>query len=68
MPFGLTNISAVFIDLIHRIFQLYLDKFVVVFIVDILVYSSSYLEQEQHLRQVIQTLKDHLLYAKLNKC
>lgn len=52
----------------HRIFRPYLDKFVVVFIIDILVYSSSYLEQEQHLRQVMQTLKDHLLYAKLNKC
>jgi hypothetical protein len=68
MPFGLTNAPAVFIDLMNRVFQPYLDKSVVVFINDILVYSSSYIEYEKHLREVLQTLKEHRLYAKLNKC
>jgi hypothetical protein len=48
--FGLTNAPALFIDLMNRVFQPYLDKFVVVFIDDILVYSKSYEENEQHLR------------------
>jgi len=68
MPFGLTNALAVFMDLINRVFQPYLDKFVVAFIDDILVYSKSYLKHEQHLRQVLMTLKEHQLYAKLSKC
>jgi len=68
MPFGLTNAPAVFMDLMNRVFRPYLDKFVVVFIDDILVYSKSYLEHEQHLRQVLMTLKERRLYAKLSKC
>jgi hypothetical protein len=68
MPFGLTNAPAVFMDLMNRVFRPYLDKFVVVFIDDILVYSNSYLEHEQHLRQVLSTLREHQLYAKVSKC
>jgi hypothetical protein len=68
MTFGLTNAPAVFMDLMNRVFRPYLDKFVVVFIDDILVYSNSYLEHEQHLRQVLSTLREHQLYAKVSKC
>ena len=66
--FGLTNAPALFIDLMNRVFQPYFDKFVVVFIDDILVYSKSYEEHEQHLRQTLQTLRSRQLYAKLDKC
>jgi hypothetical protein len=68
MPFGLTNASAVFIDLMNRVFRPYLDKYMVVFIDDILVFSNSNLEHEQHLRVVLQTLRENQLYAKLDKC
>jgi hypothetical protein len=68
LPFGLTNAPALFMDLMNRVFQPYLDMFVVVFIDDILVYSKSYEEHEQHLRQTLQTLRSHQLYAKLDKC
>ena len=68
MPFGLTNAPAVFMDLMSRVFHPYLDQFVVVFIDDILIYSKSLEEHEQHLRVVLQTLRDHKLYAKLKKC
>ena len=68
MPFGLTNAPAAFIDLMQRVFQPYLDKFVVVFIDDILIYSKSEEEHEGHLRIFIQALRDHQLYAKFNKC
>jgi hypothetical protein len=68
MPFGLTNAPAVFMDLMNRVFRPYLDRSVVVFIDDILVYSNSYIEHEKHLREVLQTLREHRLYAKLNKC
>ena len=57
MPFGLTNAPAVFMDLMHRIFKSYLDRFVVVFIDDILVYSKTREEHEQHLRIILQTLR-----------
>ena len=67
MPFGLTNAPAVFIDLMNRVFRPYLDKYVVVFIDNILVNSNSYLEHEQHLRVVLQTLRENRLYAKLDK-
>jgi hypothetical protein len=50
LPFGLTNAPALFMDLMNRVFQPYLDKFVVVFIDDILVYSNSFKEHEEHLR------------------
>ena len=68
MPFGLTNAPVVFMDLMHRVFQPYLDQFVVVFIDDILIYSKLEEEHEGHLRIVIQALRGHQLYAKSNKC
>ena len=68
MPFGLTNAPAVFMDLMHRVFRPYLDQFVVVFIDDILVYSKSEEEHEEHLRIVQETLQQHKLYAKFSKC
>ncbi|XP_040951282.1 uncharacterized protein [Gossypium hirsutum] len=68
MPFGLTNAPAAFMDLMNRIFQPYLDQFVVVFIDDILVYSKSESEHDQHLRTVLQILREKQLYGKLSKC
>ena len=68
MPFGLTNASAAFMDLMHRIFQPYLDRFVVVFVDDILLYSKSEDDHESHLRIVLRIRRDHQLYAKFNKC
>ena len=68
MPFGVTNAPGVFMDYMNRIFHPYLDSFVVVFIDDILVYSKTREEHEEHLRVVLQTLKDNRLYAKLSKC
>ena len=68
MPFGLTNALATFMDLMHRVFQPYLDQFVVVFVDDILIYSQSEWEHEYHLRIVLQLLRDHQLYAKFSKC
>ena len=68
MPFGLMNVSAAFMDLMHRVFQPYLDQFIVVFVDDILIYSQSEREHEDHLRVVLQLLRDHQLYAKLSKC
>ncbi|KAA3456995.1 DNA/RNA polymerases superfamily protein [Gossypium australe] len=61
MPFGLTNAPAIFMDLMNRIFRPYLDKFVVVFIDDILVYSRDESEHAEHLRIVLQTLRDKQL-------
>ena len=68
MPFGLTNAQAAFMDLMNRAFQPYLDQFVVVFVNDILIYSQSEVENEDHLRIVLQLLRDHQLYAKFSKC
>ena len=68
MPFGLTNALAAFMDLMHRMFQPYLDQFVVVFVDDILIYSQSEWEHEYHLRIVLQLLRDHQLYTKFSKC
>ena len=68
MPFGLTNAPAAFVDLMHRIFQPYLDQFVVVLVDDILIYSQSEWEHEYYLRIVLQLLRDHQLYAKISKC
>ncbi|GJS25791.1 retrotransposon protein, putative, ty3-gypsy subclass [Tanacetum coccineum] len=68
MPFGLTNAPAVFTDLMNRIFHEYLDKFVIVFIDDILVYSKSEEEHERHLRIVLEILRQKKLYAKFLKC
>ena len=68
MPFGLTNAPAMFMDLMNRVCWPYLDKFVIVFIDDILVYSRSKEEHVQHLRQVLETLRAEKLYAKFSKC
>ena len=68
MPFGLMNALAAFMDLMHRVFQPYLDHVVVVFVNDILTYSQSEEEHEDHLRIVLQTLREHRLYAKFSKC
>ena len=68
MPFGLTNALAAFMDLMHRVFQPYLDQFVVVFVDDILIYSQSEWEHEYHLRIVLQLLRDHQLYTKFSEC
>ena len=68
MSFGLTNAPAVFMDLMNSIFMPYLDLFVIVFIDDILVYSRSKDEHENHLRAVLQVLRDRELYAKFSKC
>ena len=68
MPFGLTNAPAVFMALMNKVFQPYLDKFVIVFIDDILVYSRDEEEHTNHLRLVLQTLREKQLYAKFNKC
>jgi hypothetical protein len=68
MSFGLTNAPAYFMYLMNKVFMEYLDRFVVVFIDDILVYSRNEEEHEGHLRLVLQKLRDNQLYAKLNKC
>jgi hypothetical protein len=67
MSFGLTYALAYFMYLMNKVFMEYLDKFVVVFIDGILVYSRSEEEHEEHLRLVLQKLRDHRLYAKLSK-
>ena len=67
MPFGLTNAPAAFMDLMHRVFHPYLDQFMVVFVDDIFIYSETKEDHEDHLRVVLQTLRDHQLYAKLSK-
>ncbi|TYK11029.1 retrotransposon protein, putative, Ty3-gypsy subclass [Cucumis melo var. makuwa] len=68
MSFSLTNAPAVFMDLMNRIFHQYLDRFVIMFIDDILVYSVDKEAHEEHLRIVLQTLRDKLLYTKFSKC
>ncbi|CAA0840348.1 Uncharacterized mitochondrial protein AtMg00860, partial [Striga hermonthica] len=68
MPFGLSNAPAVFMNLMNRIFHPYLDHFVIVFIDDILIYSKSQKEHEEHLRVVLETLRREKLYAKFSKC
>ncbi|CAJ2638146.1 unnamed protein product [Trifolium pratense] len=68
MPFGVTNAPGVFMEYMNRIFHSFLDKFVVVFIDDILVYSKSEEEHKEHLRIVLQVLREKKLYAKLSKC
>ena len=68
MPFGLTNAPAIFMDLMNRIFQPYLDQFVIVFIDDNLIYSGSKEDHEEHLRVFLQILRENQLYAKFSKC
>jgi hypothetical protein len=68
MSFGLTNAPAFFMNLMNSVFMDYLDKFVVVFIDDILIYSQSEEEHVDHLKMVLQRLREHQMYAKLSKC
>ena len=68
MPFGLTSAPTAFMDLMNRVFPPYLDRFVIVFINDILLYSGSSEEHSEHLRIVLQTLRERQLHSKLSKC
>jgi hypothetical protein len=68
MSFGLTNAPAYFMYLMNKVFMEYLDKFMVVFIDDILIFSKNEEEHDKHLHLVLQKLRENLLYAKLSKC
>ena len=68
MSFGLTNALVAFMDLMHRVFQPYLDRFIVVFVDNISIYSKFEEDHEGHLKIVLQTLREHQLYAKFSKC
>ncbi len=68
MPFGLTNAPAAFMSLMNRVFQPYLDRFVVVFIDDILTYSPTEEAHREHIRIILSTLREHRLYTKFSKC
>ena len=67
MPFGLTNAPTAFMDLMNRVFQPFLDRFVVVFIDDILVYSKTEAKHDEHLRIVLQVLREKELFVKFSK-
>ncbi|GJX02139.1 putative reverse transcriptase domain-containing protein [Tanacetum coccineum] len=68
MPFSLTSASTVFMDLMNRVFKPYIDKFFIVFIDDILIYSKRKQEHEEHLKLILELLKKEELYAKFSKC
>nr|GEY42235.1 putative reverse transcriptase domain-containing protein [Tanacetum cinerariifolium] len=68
MPFGLTNAPAVFMDLMNQVYKPYLDKFLIVFIDDMLIYSKDEREYEEHLKVILELLKKEELYAKFSKC
>ena len=67
MPFRLTNVPTVFMCLMNNVLHKYLDKFVVVFIDDILIYSKTKEEHEEHLKIILQVLSEHQMYAKFSK-
>ncbi|MCG8669978.1 MAG: reverse transcriptase family protein, partial [Pseudomonadales bacterium] len=68
LPFGLTNAPATFMHLMHSIFREHLDTFVIIFLDDILVYSHSLEEHKMHVKKVLEVLREHKLYTKINKC
>ena len=68
MPFGLTNAPSYFMNMMNKVFMEFLDKFVVLFIDDILIYSKSVNEHETHLHIIMEKLREHKLYAKFSKC
>ncbi|GKD92120.1 putative reverse transcriptase domain-containing protein, partial [Tanacetum coccineum] len=68
MPFGLTNASVIFINLMNQVCKPYLDKLMIVFIDEILIYSKNKKEHEEHLRLILRLLKNEELYAKFSKC
>jgi hypothetical protein len=68
VPFGLTNAPATFTCLMNNVLSKFLDKFVLFFIDDVLIYSKNREEHEEHLRLVLQVQRERHLYAKLNKC
>lgn len=68
LPFGLTNIPVTFMSLMNGVFHPFLDKFVLIFIDDILNYSKTLEEHKEHLRMLLQILQDHQFYAKFSKC
>nr|GFC93903.1 putative reverse transcriptase domain-containing protein [Tanacetum cinerariifolium] len=67
MSFGLSNVPAVFMDLMNRVYKPYLDKFMIVFIEDILIYSKNKEEHGEHMKTILKLLKDEKLYAKFSK-
>jgi hypothetical protein len=68
MSFGLTNAPAYFMNLMNKVFMEYMERFVMVFIGNILIYSKSARDHEEHMRLVLQKLRDNQLYAKYSKC
>ncbi|GKF88628.1 putative reverse transcriptase domain-containing protein, partial [Tanacetum coccineum] len=68
MPFGLRNAPTVFMDLMNRVCKSFLDKFMIFFIDDILIYSKNKKEHEEHLKEILELLKKEELYAKFSKC
>ncbi len=68
VPFGLTNALVVFMSLMNGVFHTFLDKFMVVFLDDILIYSRDEEEHKEHLRQVLQKLRENQLFGSLSKC
>ena len=67
LPFGLTNAPSYFMNMMNKVFMEFVDKFVVAFIDDILIYSKSVEEHEKHLRLILEKLREHNLYAKFSK-
>ena len=68
MSFGLTNAPAYFMNMMNKVFMEFLDKFVIVLIDDIFVYSNNEEDHKEHLRLVLEKLREHQLYAKFSKC